>query len=267
MFSTLRTRFGIPGVISVIALAFAMFGGAYAASNSGGGKATASAKPKKGPRGPKGATGPVGPAGPQGPAGPAGAKGDVGANGKDGTNGTNGTNGANGTSVIAGTEATGTANCEGRGGSKFVTGATTTFACNGKEGPEGVGGGGGGFPATLPSGKTETGAWWFKGEGTPTEVQPISFAIPLSASDAAAIQVHYWTEASHNGCSGTPAVPTAPAGDLCLYISETTSASTPEVYSPDFVTQGVGTSGALLYVESAELTTKYQGGSFAVTAP
>ena len=32
MFSTLRTRFGIPGVISVIALVFAMFGGAYAAS-------------------------------------------------------------------------------------------------------------------------------------------------------------------------------------------------------------------------------------------
>ena len=48
MFSTLRNRFGIPGVISVIALVFAMFGGAYAASNSsGGGKATASAKAKK----------------------------------------------------------------------------------------------------------------------------------------------------------------------------------------------------------------------------
>ena len=33
MFSTLRTRFGIPGVISVIALVFAMLGGAYAANN------------------------------------------------------------------------------------------------------------------------------------------------------------------------------------------------------------------------------------------
>jgi hypothetical protein len=51
MFSTLRNRFGIPGVISVIALVFAMLGGAYAANNSsGGGKATASAKVKKGPR-------------------------------------------------------------------------------------------------------------------------------------------------------------------------------------------------------------------------
>src|ERR1700729_4312957 len=85
MFSTLRTRFGIPGSISVIALVFAMFGGAYAASNSAsGGKATASAKAKKGPRGPKGATGPAGPAGPQGPAGPAGAQGPAGAAGKDG---------------------------------------------------------------------------------------------------------------------------------------------------------------------------------------
>jgi hypothetical protein len=51
MFSTLRTRFGIPGVISVMALVFAMLGGAYAANSpSGGGKATASAKAKKGPR-------------------------------------------------------------------------------------------------------------------------------------------------------------------------------------------------------------------------
>ena len=82
MFSTLRNRFGIPGVISVIALVFAMFGGAYAASNSsGGGKATASAKAKKGPKGPKGATGPAGPAGAAGPAGPAGPKGDAGATG------------------------------------------------------------------------------------------------------------------------------------------------------------------------------------------
>ena len=97
MFSTLRTRFGIPGVISVIALVFAMFGGAYAASNSsGGGKATASAKAKKGPRGPKGPKGDTGPAGPQGPAGAKGDTGAPGANGKDGTNGTNGTNGTDG---------------------------------------------------------------------------------------------------------------------------------------------------------------------------
>jgi hypothetical protein len=61
MLSPLRNRFGIPGVISVIALVFAMLGGAYAASNSNDdGKATASAK--KGPRGPRGKPGPPGPA-------------------------------------------------------------------------------------------------------------------------------------------------------------------------------------------------------------
>jgi hypothetical protein len=101
MFSTLRTRFGIPGVISVMALVFAMFGGAYAANNSasGGGKATASAKAKKGPRGPKGAKGDTGPAGPQGPvgsAGAAGAKGDKGDTGAAGSNGSNGTQGEQG---------------------------------------------------------------------------------------------------------------------------------------------------------------------------
>jgi hypothetical protein len=82
----LRNRFGIPGVVSVIALVFAMIGGAYAAGGpSGSSQATTSAKKaKRGPRGPKGATGPAGPAGlkgdagPQGPPGPQGLKGDVG---------------------------------------------------------------------------------------------------------------------------------------------------------------------------------------------
>src|SRR6188472_2090585 len=133
MFSTLRNRFGIPGVISVIALVFAMFGGAYAASNSsGGGKATASAKAKKGPRGPKGATGPAGPAG---PAGPTGAKGDAGAPGANGTNGAPGTPGAAGKSVTSeqfeGTDEPSEAECEEAGGVEFKSASPTTYACNG----------------------------------------------------------------------------------------------------------------------------------------
>jgi hypothetical protein len=145
MFSTLRTRFGIPGVISVIALVFAMFGGAYAASNSSNnGKATASAKAKKGPRGPKGATGPAGPAGAQGPAG---AKGDAGANGSNGAAGATGPTGAT--------------------GAKGATGATG-FA---------------GFTETLPSGKTETGTWGIAMPPTTAGFTfdiPISFSIPLA---------------------------------------------------------------------------------------
>ena len=150
MFSTLRTRFGIPGVISVIALVFAMLGGAYAASSNSGGKATASAKAKKGPRGPKGATGLAGPQGPTGPAGPAGAKGESGANGSAGALGATGPTGKTGA-----TGATG------------VTGAT----------------GFSGFTEALPSGKTETGTWSAVGFYLPLEKLPfpISYSIPLAA--------------------------------------------------------------------------------------
>ena len=74
MFSTLSKRFGVPGVIAVAALVFAMIGGAYAANGSGGGKAVTS-KARRGPRGPRG---PQGPVGPQGPAGPAGSQGVAG---------------------------------------------------------------------------------------------------------------------------------------------------------------------------------------------
>jgi hypothetical protein len=38
MLSPLRNRFGIPGVISVIAFVFAMLGGAYAANNISAGE-------------------------------------------------------------------------------------------------------------------------------------------------------------------------------------------------------------------------------------
>jgi hypothetical protein len=90
MLFTLRNRFGIPGVISVIALVFAMFGGAYAAKNNGGATASAKAKVKVGPRGPRGKPGPVGPQGPPGPkgdTGPAGPEGKAGPPGKDGLTG------------------------------------------------------------------------------------------------------------------------------------------------------------------------------------
>ncbi len=164
MFSTLRTRFGIPGVISVIALVFAMLGGAYAASNSSGGHgALASKKSKKakakagkrGPKGPKGAKGDTGAAGPQGPAGAAGAKGDAGAAGAAGATGSTGATGAKG--------ATG------------ATGAT------GSTGPTGFSG----FTETLPSGKSETGTWSYYQPPTTDNLAvsvPISFPIPLATN-------------------------------------------------------------------------------------
>ena len=87
---------GIPGIISVIALVFAMTGGAYAAKDVISGKANSSAKAKQGKRGPKGPAGPAGAVGPVGPVGPAGAKGDKGDKGDAGGQGQQGIQGKEG---------------------------------------------------------------------------------------------------------------------------------------------------------------------------
>jgi hypothetical protein len=244
MFSTLRTRFGIPGVISVMALVFAMFGGAYAASNSSdNGKATASAKAKKGPRGPKGATGPAGPSGPQGPAGQTGAAGPKGDAGAAGASGANGQSVTVGSVSVAGEEG----KCVGTGGAKFTAGAAKAFACNGEEGLEGPAGANGapgpeGSPwvdgGTLPPGESETGTWAVGQTGVdPSKLEPpatgilvnspISFPIPLAAAGELAeeeavlneIPVTYLTKADSPtaGCPGTVEEPAAAPGNLCVY--------------------------------------------------
>ncbi len=271
MFSTLRNRFGIPGVISVIALVFAMFGGAYAASNtSGGGKATASAKAKQGPRGKTGKTGPAGPAGAQGPAGPAGPAGAPGAAGEEGATGPTGKTGPAGANGVDG-----------------ATGAT---------GPEGspwtVGG-------TLPAGETETGTW---GMGTVSAAAivpfnpvyvPISFSIPLAApfdnagcaeADRDPCQAHYirangkeFDEFLHelvtsSKCTGSVAAPSALPGNLCIYAGfeeKTDNVFNTQITVPSselVSSAGAGKSGALLLVTPAE-GGAHSLGTWAVTAP
>jgi hypothetical protein len=225
MLSPLRNRFGIPGAISVIALVFAMLGGAYAASNDDG-KATASAKAKKGPRGPRGPKGPAGPAGPQGPAGPAGAKGDNGAAGANGNDGAPGAPGAPGTSVTNTSLPVGNANC-GFGGAQFKVGAgTATFACNGEpgeEGPEGPEGDPWTELGTLPPGATETGTWGFNASDVNATIfAPISFTIPLGpdmfSGPNAELQSHYQSQSDFSDfCEGNPINPSAPPGELCVY--------------------------------------------------
>ena len=271
MFSTLRTRFGIPGVISVIALVFALVGGAYAANNSSsGGKATASAKAKKGPKGPKGATGPAGPAGAQGPAGPAGAKGDAGANGSNGAAGGAGPTGP-----------TGAAGAKGATGAAGAAGAT---------GPTGFSG----FTETLPAGKTETGTWAGLAYNVPEfeeGVVSISFPIPLSTSSTHAF---YFTESETNGgkfgkvesdpekscvvgepeceptgCSGFVAkTPTASPGTLCVYAAE----EAPPTQFVGFLSHGelgYQPNGAILrFVNASETPGRFRAvGDWAVTAP
>ncbi len=292
MFSTLRTRFGIPGVISVIALVFAMFGGAYAASNSSdGGKATASAKAKKGPRGPKGPKGDTGPAGPQGPAG---------ANGKDGANGSNGANGAAGVSVTS-EQFTGTkeGKCVGAGGSRFVSASGITFACNGKEGEPGEDGDPWTVGNTLPPNATETGAWVLPQIvaeddvplGQETYNLPLSFPVKLAAElDAAHVHAispggleYVWDaeafeaeEIPPASCHGSAADPTADPGHLCVYVGRVTDevspggAVGPVKFSEPIrhltdLQPGASTAGAML-----RLHVKFGSngsGTFAVTAP
>ncbi len=280
MFSTLRNRFGIPGVISVIALVFAMFGGAYAANNSGDGNgATASAKKAvKGPRGPKGPKGATGAAGPTGPAGAPGAKGDTGAAGTNGQNGAAGAKGKDGTNVTSapfeGTNEPDGAECEEAGGVEFKSASPTTYACNGLNGEDGEPWTAGG---TLPVGATETGNFSFSATlaGTPEFLSdkryavPISFPIPLSAPITEESHVVYvpaenttTPHCSDSPINGTVEDPKAESGYLCLYGKENLGTLT-YFFSvgPEF--NPAGRSGTAAFFNITKDTVAY--GSWAVT--
>jgi hypothetical protein len=287
MFSPLRNRFGIPGVISVIALVFAMFGGAYAANNSGAGKATASAKAKQGPRGKTGKTGPAGPAGPAGPQGSAGAKGDTGAqgskgdkgdNGEKGTNGTNGTNGADGESPEElATLAPGEEGCVS-GGVLYGTANGDQFPiCNGKEGKDGKEGSPWTAGGTLPSGETETGAWAATGDESDTNgvYAAVSFPIPLEESLDESHVVWAIGLPKPEGCNvpGTgPSNPGAKPGYLCVYPGSIGAFALfdhigdPSANQELGGTAGAGLSGALIAFKAPSEPVALTG-TFAVTAP
>jgi hypothetical protein len=262
MFS-LRDRFGIPGVISVIALVFAMVGGAFAANNLGGdsdgSKATASAV-KKGPRGPRG---PRGATGPQGPVGPKGDPGAPGANGKDGAPGLNGATGPTG-----------------------PQGATGATGSTGPEGPEGIQGSPWTANGTLPSGATETGTWSFgqiEKAASPSAWVPISFPIPLAEEDVPTLsgagnEVHFigQTDTPPTECPGSPKAPAAAPGHLCIYASLLVNASSAGLARNVTLNErpGVGfgspgeTGVAMVFGLTGEPGEPSLGvGSFAVTAP
>lgn len=224
--------------IAVIALVFAVTGGAFAASshnNSGGsGKATAQVgsgpalataakakkkaapKPVRGPAGPKGATGATGAAGATGPAGAGGPAGPVGAKGETGPagpTGATGTAGANGTSVTSKVVATGVSTCDEQGGSEFTAEGKKTTACNGTTG----------FTETLPAGKTEMGVWAAPiienvGHGLIVGNSAISFVIPLSSAPTVEY-IKAGEEATEHvtECGGTLEHPKAAEGFLCVY--------------------------------------------------
>jgi len=267
MFSLLRNRMGVPGLISVIALVFAMGGGAYAA-NGGGDGATDSAK-KKNRKGGGGAalakkfskrfsrqfsfqfSKKFAISGPQGLPGPQGPQGD---DGDDGDRGPQGPAGDDGKSVEVFEIEEGEAECNELGGALLVEEkeGEEVEVCNGERGDPWTAGG------TLPVGETETGAYGFVVSPAGAGVGSISFSIPL-ATELANSNVHVVTEEEAEegtgpaACPGSAADPEAASGHLCLYSTDNIAATefTPSIFKPT-AGQGAGRTGALLAPDFVE---------------
>jgi hypothetical protein len=273
--------------IALLALIFAMSGGAYAA-----GKYLVTSTSQIKPSVLKRLTGKAGPAGKNGAQGVTGAAGPAGAKGETGAAGT-GSEGKAGESVkiarASGSE------CNGEGGASFSNAGGKVSACNGEEGTPGKEGSPWTAGGVLPSGSTETGAWTsgrFEHE-TGTEnfsTTAISFQIPLKAALGAA-QVHYVSlkkvenhevPAECNGIvngvetEGSAADPLAQEGNLCVYQgivvepegTETFTVPIIEPLSGAAPEPGASTAGAILHVdyEGPQELAEMQG-SWAVTAP
>jgi Collagen triple helix repeat (20 copies) len=265
--------------IALIALVFALTGGAFAATGSGSGSATgggsgatgralalsAKAKPKpksktgpRGPAGPAGKAGAPGPAGAVGPAGPGGAQGAQGPAGAKGETGAAGGAGANGENVTSKTVPTSSEKCEHQGGSEFKAASGIAYACNGS--PWTAGG-------TLPSGKTETGSWIAQPAPGKEEYTAISFAIPLAAGLTSA-QTHF---APDPECPGTAKEPKANPGSLCVYITLKEGAEvggSGGILNLGELGAGAGTTGAAIKVngEASASEPPLAFGTWAVTA-
>ena len=250
MFSSIRKRVKLTpsGVIAVMALVFAMSGGAYAA----GKYLITSTKQIK----------PSVLASLKGKSGPAGANGSNGANGAAGEKGASGPQGPQGQQGQQGPE--GKAGEPGKEGKAGATGTT-------------------GFTETLPAGKTETGTWTLSSTTGVARIE-ISFPIPLEHKAEPILepaldetQVHYVKkgEAASASCGenqaagfGVP-VPTAAPGNLCIY--ETTLLGAPvepsdlHIGDPANGRKGAGATGALFWFSTSG---EAQGwGTWAVTAP
>jgi hypothetical protein len=220
MFSRTDRRISASALLAVVALVFAMTGGAFAAKKYLI-TSTSQIKPsvlKK----LRGATGAPGANGAAGPTGPAGANGKDGTNGTNGLNGKDGINGTNGVSVTNAAIPAGDARCGQLGGAEFKVGAgAATFACNGAEGSPWTAGG------TLPPGETLKGHWAANWAVDSTVAVPISFNIPLDAVPV----IHYVEggDPAPAGCSGTFEEPEADPGHLCVFVALSLSSEEPSV--------------------------------------
>jgi hypothetical protein len=270
MFSRIRRHVNATTVLAIVALVFAMTGGALAVGGHGGAspagagasaalsskaaaavalvaKATpaasaakAKARGKTGPRGPAGKEGKPGKEGPAGKEGAAGKEGPAGKEGKEGQEGKEGKEGKEGE--------------KGKAGKPGAPGQT-------------------GFTETLPAEKTETGSWSYSGLKETLFLVPISFAIPLPAP-LEEKDVHWVAAggASTAECPGSAEKPAAKPGNLCVYASflnGTTSNATPGFIdsSSAIFAGGAGTAGAVLSFGTAEGASVAGYGTWAVTAP
>jgi hypothetical protein len=260
MLNRIHQKLGTAGfVISIVALVAALGGGAYAASGGLNGKQKKEvekiAKKYAGKPGAAGGTGPAGPAGAPGAKGDAGAAGGPGGQGEQGKQGNPGK----------------------AGESAPCTAGEPT--------------------CVLPSGVTETGTWAISTSAA-SGIQPreaISFPIPLAEGGelgSAFVFTKEQTEEEEfgdSGCEGTLAEPSAPAGELCVYMAEEQSEfaepqtpDSPSIWHADaplgpfsqrqFGPQGAVLAGPYLYgstvISGSEGPAKLEAyGSWAVTAP
>lgn len=261
-------------VVAIVALVFAMLGGAYAATGGGNplaaasGKKSAAKRGPKGPRGPKGDAGPAGPAGKEGSAGKDGLAGKAGKDGKDGEDGQPGTPGESPQVVLAFTgaeEEVGTPPgepCHKAGGIEYevISTGDSHIVCNGKEGsPWTVGG-------TLPSGQEEKGTWAFSvsgGDDLGHALAPISFSIPLLGEvpeSAIFIKTEGGSEKTgfSEHCGGSPSAPVVTSTEyltgqkkrntICVIIDggAVVNATLEEIRSSQFGNAGMSTVGGAL---------------------
>ena len=237
MLSKLRKRYGVAGLVAVLALIVAVaFAGVPAVAQP---VATTSASlvkqvkkalglaknaNKRSVKAIKIARASSGPEGPQGPAGANGAKGDKGDKGADGAQGVKGDKGNDGQSVTTEPEPA-FFECGDQEGVKLTSVSGDNYVCDGEKGAKGDTGDPWTAGGTLPENATETGLWsiFTSQEGSANFFNlgsfylnqvTISFPIPLSAVPT----VHFATDGDFGDfCTGTGEEPTAPSGHMCVY--------------------------------------------------
>ena len=257
MLEAIRTRFNATTLVAVLALVFAMTGGAYAAN-----RYLISSTKQISPKVLKALAGKPGPAGAPGAAGTAGPAGAQGAQGPGGPQGPGGGAGPNGTSVTASTLAKGSPGCKD-GGSEFTSASGKTTACNGKEGVPGKEGAPWTAGGVLPAGQTEKGVWsahiFENFEKAKSGATAISFVIPL----ASAFSVLFINEGQAGvehavECPGSVEHPKAAAGFLCVYSASNAAAEFEEAVGYE--------SGAYVTFHNGAFVGVTANGTWAVTA-